>query len=232
MIQIPPSWLCLYNRSFERQCARTCTVCASAPFSFYKQPLPTFSHLLRIVAIVLSPTPNYLTPAGFPSHHLRSPDFLHSNFVHNIPAGAFLSRIQTIGLTLPLLHLHHRYGDSLHVACNQCYIQPFVRHLGAAKCLKSLKISLNGCDNVFWTTNTCISLGGMRNFWDATVDLDRFEISVEGRSGLWEGAATFNESLGRNFDRLVLDIPTLESHIENKEYVLCYEVECSFVYKR
>jgi hypothetical protein len=166
-----------------------------------------------------------------------SPNFLHSVFLHNIPAGALLSHVQTIELTLPLLNLRSRYSDHLHVACNQCCIQAFVRYLGAAKGLRSLKISLGGCDNAFWAQNVRISLGGLKDFWSATADLDRFEISVQGRFGWWEGVATFNQSLGQNFDRLVLDIPTLESHIEHKVEMLyhvaeCHKVECSFIYKK
>ncbi|KAH3904072.1 hypothetical protein HBI56_042330 [Parastagonospora nodorum] len=162
----------------------------------------------------------------------RASDFQHSDVLHNVLAGALLSRVQAIELNLPLINLRRHYGDNLHVACKKCCMEVLVRYLGGAKSLRSLKISLESGPNVFWAENICINLGGLKDFWDATVDLDRFEISVEGRFGLWEGATTFNQSLCRYYDRLVRDIPTLEFHIAQKQDMLCNEVECSFIYKK
>ena len=178
---------------------------------------------LRRTTLCIAPFPNM----GWG----RSPDFLHSKFVHNIPAGAFLSRVQAIELTLPVLNLRRQYEDNIHVACNQCCILALARLISAAKCLKSLRISLNGCYS-YQYRNVYISLAGLKTFWETTANLDRFEIFIEERFGYWEAAASFCQSLEHNFARLALDIPALKSNINYKVGLYWYEVECSLVYKR
>jgi hypothetical protein len=161
----------------------------------------------------------------------RSPTFLHSRLVHNTPPGAYLSLVQNIELTLPIFNLRCQHDDDIHVASHQCCMLALARLIGTAGCLKSLKISLNGCGS-YREKNAYIVLTGLRYFWEATANLDRFEIFIDGRFVYWEAAANFHKSVEDNFRTLRIDIPALKLDVNYKMGASWYELECSLVYKK